>query len=1027
MPLTVPRTGPYRYGLHLLTLIIALVFQQGATYAQTPAVTVQGRVKDANNPIPGVTIRVAGGTTGTTTDGAGVFKITAPGDAALLFSAYGFKSQTIQINNRTSIDVVMEVDTKALEEVVVVGYGTQKKVNLTGAVTSVKGADLLSRPIANPAAMLQGTMPGVQVTQGTGEPGNENVSIKIRGSGTFSSSGTDPLVLIDGVEGKLGDLNPNNIESISVLKDAASASIYGARAANGVILVTTKQGAEGKMVVEYDGNYGIYKATKLFNLVTNSAEYMELYNEALTNTGISTGLYPQDQIDLYRNATDHTLFPNTDWLSLIFQTAPTQNHNLSISGGRNGTTYNASIGYVDQQGIMKGFNYKKYNARLNVTSQVNKSIRFGANISLKSGNREAPVFGSEDMFLSAMSQAPTYSPYLADGSGRYTYKAYDFEYNNKNPIALLDGKINHNTEDYAIGAQGWVEIQLAKHLSWYTKAAVNGTFDKYNDFRPPLQLYNFKTNAFMTSLDLGGGLEMQDQQTIYTNMYSYLNYDRSFGMHNFKLMAGYNNESSTYQYLKASRKQFPTDDLRQLDAGSPSIQYANGTKNGWALMSFFGRFNYNYNDRYLFEANLRYDGSSKLTPASRWAAFPSFSAGWRVTEEKFMKNLEARWLDNLKIRGSWGQLGNQNIDNYAYQSILDFTGNYSFDDAALSTGVAQSTLSNPSIRWETTTMSDIGLDLDIFQGWNITADWYKKRVTDILRPSQVTGVVGLKPPTINNGTVENTGFEFGIAYHHVVKNGALSGLSYSVGGNLEHYKNKLVSFGAREIDGYRIREQGGEYNAYYVLEQTGIFQSEEEVKNSPKQFSDNTLPGDLKFKDQNGDGVVNDDDRVVVSGAFPAMNYALRMSAQWKGFDISAMAQGVDNVKFYVSDWGTVPFVQGAPPTTNWLNRWTEANHSTTLPRLYFGWNAPDKVRRNSTFYLQDASYLRLKNLTFGYTLPVKVTRQIGIDNVRVYFSGDNLLTATKYPGLDPERANSGSFVQYPQNKIYSFGLNVKF
>ena len=346
---------------------------------------------------------------------------------------------------------------------------------------------------------------------------------------------------------------------------------------------------------------------------------MELYNEALTNTGISTGLYPQDQIDLYRNATDHTLFPNTDWLSLIFQTAPTQNHNLSISGGRNGTTYNASIGYVDQQGIMQGFNYKKYNARLNVTSQVNKSIRFGANISLKSGNREAPVFGSEDMFLSAMSQAPTYSPYLADGSGRYTYKAYDFEYNNKNPIALLDGKINHNTEDYAIGAQGWVEIQLAKHLSWYTKAAVNGTFDKYNDFRPPLQLYNFKTNAFMTSLDLGGGLEMQDQQTIYTNMYSYLNYDRSFGMHNFKLMAGYNNESSTYQYLKASRKQFPTDDLRQLDAGSPSIQYANGTKNGWALMSFFGRFNYNYNDRYLFEANLRYDGSSKLTPASRWA------------------------------------------------------------------------------------------------------------------------------------------------------------------------------------------------------------------------------------------------------------------------------------------------------------------------------------------------------------------------------------------------------------------------
>ncbi|RFS24474.1 TonB-dependent receptor [Chitinophaga silvatica] len=1025
MLLPVPRKWLHHYGLSLFAILLGLLLSQ-VLYAQSP-VTIQGRVYDKSNPIPGATIRVEGTTTGATSDAAGYFKITASANATLLFTAYGFKPQTIPVNNRTSIDVIMEVDTKALDEVVVVGYGTQKKVNLTGAVATVKGSDLLTRPVTNPAAMLQGTMAGVQVVQSTGEPGNEGVSIRIRGTGTYSGAGVDPLVLIDGVEGKLTDLNPNNIENISVLKDAASASIYGARAANGVILVTTKQGTEGKMVVQYDGNYGIYKPTKLFKLITNSAEYMELYNEARINSGLNNGLYPQDQIDLYRNATDHNLYPNTDWLSLIFQTAPTQNHNLSFSGGRNGTTYNASIGYVDQQGIMKGFNYKKYNARLNITSQVNKAIRFGANIALKSGKKEAPVFGAEDMFLSAMAQAPTYSPKLADGSGRYTYKAYDFEYNNKNPIALLDGKINHNTDDYAVNAQGWFEVQITKHLSWYTKAAVNAAFDKYNDFRPPLQLYNFKTNEFMTTLDLGGGLEMQDQQNIYTNLYSYLNYERSFNGHNFKLMAGYNNESSTYQYLKAARKNFPTDDLRQLDAGSPSIQYANGTKNGWALMSYFGRLNYNFKDRYLLEANLRYDGSSRLTPASRWAAFPSFSAAWRVTEESFMKNLQLSWLDNLKLRGSWGKLGNQNIGNYPYQSILSFTGNYSFDDATLNTGVAQEQLANPGIRWETTTISDIGIDIDVLKGWNITADWYKKRTTDILANAQVTAAVGLQPPTINNGTLDNTGIELGLAYNHLVQQGALKGLSYTIGGTLEHYKNKLVSFGPRQIDGYRIRQEGQEYNAYYMLEQIGIFQSEDEIKNSPKQFNDATVPGDLKYKDQNGDGVINDLDRVTMSGNYPALNYSLRVALQWNRFDLSAMAQGVNNVKFYVSEWGTIPFVQGAPPTTDWRDRWTETNHSTTMPRIYWGWNAPDRVRRASSYYLQDASYLRLKNLTIGYTLPVTVTRRVGIDFLRVYFSGDNLFTATKYKGLDPERYSSGNFVQYPQNKIYSFGINVKF
>lgn len=1012
----------------LVIMALTWLLLQFSVTAHAQSITVQGRVSGGGTPLPGAVVRVAGGTTGTTTGADGTYNISVPGTAILLITSYGYKEQTVNVNNRTNIDITMEVDPKSLEEVVVVGYGTQKKVNLTGAVATVNGSDLIKRPITNPNAMLQGTMPGVQVSQGTGEPGNENTTIRIRGTGTFSNAGSDPLVLIDGVEGKLSDLNPNNIENVSVLKDAASASIYGARAANGVVLVTTKQGLEGKLQVQYDFNYGIYKPTKLFKLITNSAEYMELFNEARINSGLNSGLYTQEQIDQYRNATDRTLYPNTDWLSLIFQTAPTQNHNLNFSGGRNGTTFNASIGYVDQEGIMKGFNYKKYNARLNVTSQVSKRIRFGSNIALKYGHREAPVFGSEDMFLSAMAQAPTYSPKLADGSGHYTYKAYDLEYNNKNPIALLDGKINRNTDDYSVMAQGWIEVSLLKHLSWYTKGGVNAFFDKYKDFRPPLQLYNFRTNQLMTILDLGGGLEVQDQQNIYTNIYSYLNYERGFnGGHGIKVQAGYSTEKSTYQYLKASRKQFSTDLLRELDAGSPAIQYANGTQNGWALLSFFGRLDYNYKERYLFEANMRYDGSSRLNPDGRWGVFPSFSAGWRVTEEEFVKNMHLSWLDNLKIRGSWGQLGNQNIGNYPYQAILNFTGNYSFDDASLTSGVAQQSLSNANIKWETTTITDVGLDLSILQGLNLTADWYKKRTADILRISQVTGAVGMDAPTVNSGTLENTGLELGLSYNHTVNNGALKGLNYTIGGNLEHYKNKVVKFGQKEIDGYRIRQEGQEWNAYYMLEMIGIFQTEDEVQRSPKQYNDATVPGDIKYKDQNGDGVINDNDRIVMGGNYPSLNYSFSASAQWKGFDLSAMAQGVRGQRFFVSEWGTIPFVQGAPPTTDWRDRWTPEHPSTTMPRIYWGWGAPDRVRRASSYYLQDASYLRLKNLTLGYTLPLSLTKRIGVNSVRVYFSGDNLFTATDYRGLDPERASSGNLVQYPQNKIYSFGLNVKF
>ncbi|MBB5619442.1 TonB-linked SusC/RagA family outer membrane protein [Pedobacter cryoconitis] len=1010
--------------LHLFTL---------KSFAQE--ITVQGKITDATGPLPGIAVRAEGTTQVTSTNAQGRYTIKAAGNTSLTFTSVGYKSQTVQVNNRTTIDITLVSESRALDEVVVVGYGTQKKVNLTGSVATVSGNDLIKRPVVNPAAMLQGTMPGVQVIQSKGEPGNEGVSIRIRGNGTFSGAGSDPLVLIDGVPGNLSDVNPNNIDNVSVLKDAASAAMYGSRAANGVVLVTTKQGQSGKMSIQYDANVGIYKPTKLFDLVTNSAQYMDLYNEARINSGLTDPslLYPQDQIDLYRNSTDRVKYPNTDWLSLIFKTAPTQTHNLTFNGGNDKTTYNVSLGYVNQNGIMRGFNYKKYNARINLTSKINEHIKFGTNVLLKSGTLESTPFGSGDMFLSAMSQAPTYGPYLTDGSGRLTYKAYDFEYNNKNPFGVLNNNITHNTNDYTLNAQAWVEVQFNKDFSWYTKGAINATFDKYKDFRTPVPEYNFRTNLLATTLDLGSGLTVQDQQTIYTNLYSYLNYSHNFNGHSLKAQAGYSIEQNHYQYLSGYRKEFPNQDLRELNAGSPSIQSTNGTGNQWGLMSYFGRLNYNYKERYLVEGNVRYDGSSKFNTGNRWGVFPSFSAGWRVTEEPFFKALELGWVDNLKVRGSWGKLGNQNIVvngygiNYPYQALLQLTGNYSFDNSSLTTGVAQADLNNPLIQWETTTMTDVGLDLTIFKNFNLTADWYKKRTTDILRQSQVTALVGLGAPIINDGIVENTGVEFGLTYNNTIKSGLFTGLTYSAGVNLDHNSNKLVKFGQREIGGSSINQNGQPWNSFYLLQVEGIFQSAAEVQNSPKQYNDNTLAGDLKYKDVNGDGKIDDNDRTIIPGVFPKLNYAFNLSASWKGFDISAMLQGVYGVKYFVTGWGTIPFVQGAPPTTDWLDRWTPENPSTTMPRMYWGGNAPQKITRASTFFLQDGSYLRLKNLVFGYTIPTKIVKTIGLERLRVYFSGDNLFTSTKFKGLDPERGGSGDLVQYPQNKIYSFGLNVTF
>lgn len=1036
-------------GASLLLLCISPQFavadglkQDAVTIMQQQNLKVSGVVTDeAGEPLIGVSVLVKGTTLGNITDLNGRFSLDVPEGSILEISYIGYKTQSIKAQ-REPMNIVLKEDAQKLDEVVVVGFGTQKKVNLTGSVSAVTGDDISKRPVANAAILLQGQIPGLRVNQGLGQPGGEGTSFRIRGQGTFSSAGSDPLILINGVPGSMTNLDPSVIESVSVLKDAASAAIYGARAANGVILVTTKQGAVGdKVHISYHGNVGLHTPTKLYDRVTNSVEYMELANLAWKNSGTGKQ-YTQDQINLYRNNVGDPQYPNFDWQDYMFRTAVVQTHNLSMAGSTEKTTYNVALNFVDQPGTMRGFKYRKYNATIDLTARITNFIKVGTYANLMYGETEQPRQGQNDAFLSTLSQAPTYMPWLPDdGTGirRWTSSAYSFESHNKNMPAIIGDNAMKRDNNFDINAQLWLEINLAKGLTWYTKGAARLQSNKSKDWRgSTTYTYDYHTGERSSELDKGGlGLSVGDGRRFYTNLYSYLKYDLSLvdNAHNFSLMVGYNQESEKYETLNAYRKDFAFD-LPVLNAGGTADWSNSGGEEEWAIQSLFGRFNYDFKERYLFEANMRYDGTSRISDENRWGVFPSFSVAWRATEEEFIKNLNLNWLNNFKLRGSWGQLGNQNIGLYPYQAMISGVDDYPFTKTSdgVIIGYQQTAYANRNIKWETTTITDIGFDLQVFDGLSVTFDWYKKTTDDILRSSQVSSLLGLSAPTVNNGSVENKGIEVALNYANMVKGGTFRGFRYNAGVYFDRSRNKLTEFGAEEIGSYSIKREGLPYDEYYMLECIGVFADQAEINASPKQFNDNTQPGDLKYKDVSGpdgkpDGVIDNYDRRTFSGRFPGFEYGINASATWKGFDLSLIGQGVADKKYYTTDWGVQPFMQGSSPNKDYIKHmWTEENpYGAKHPKLYWQDMGGGKNTRPNSYYLKDASFFRLKNVTLGYTLPRVWTEKANISKVRIYFSGDNLLTLTPYKGLDPERNGDGRDAIYPQNRIYSFGLNVEF
>ncbi len=1013
---TIPFVAPFFLSTLYLPVQAAntVVFQQ--------QVSISGTVKDARGTVlPGVTVQVKRTNQTVKTDEQGRFTINATAKDVLHITSVGYTPQDVVVGDAKTYSITLQDETEQIDEVVVVGYGTQKKVNLSGSVASVSGKTITERPVPNVQNLLQGRIAGLEVVQPTGEPGRDNGSMRIRGLGSSGAS-SDPLVLIDGVIGSMSNLSPQDIENVTVLKDAASASIYGARSANGVILVTTKKGKVGTSNIEYTGNWGTSEATKYPDLITNSVTYMEMYNSARARSG-QPAMYTQAQIDSYKNNPNSAEYPNFNWLDHVLGKGPIQNHNLSANGGSEKSTHNISFNYLDQNSITKGYLYKRYNGLTDYTTQVHKRVKVGTNVNFSYQDFKAPWLTNDDLLLLAYAAAPTFSPWLPDGSGRSAGRDYmSTGGTNRTPEEVYNTGAQL-TKNYNVNAQAFVDVDLMTGLKWSSKAAFTFFNQEYKQRQFGSPAYAFHPNDKGEYEQSGNGnpgfvgLRQSSGRNITKTFYSTLNYVKTLAEdHNISVLGGYEQQDNRSTSLGGGRYNFPNNTIMELDGSSPKDQTLNGSSFEWALKSFFGRVNYDYKGKYFVEGNIRHDGTSRVDPKYRWGTFGGASAAWRISEEDFIKN-NATWLDNLKLRASYGALGNQEISNYPYQDILDGT-TYTF--TGLEAGVMKTRLVEKNLRWEKTAITDFGLDVDIYKGLlGATIDWYNKNTTDILETrTDVPASIGLSAPVVNAGSMVNKGIEFELRHQN-----RIGEFNYGANVIFNRYRNKVTS---RLAETLGTIEVGQPYNNYFLYDWIGIFQSQADIDNSPKQPNSGAVkPGDLKMRDVDGNGSIGPEDRIRIS-RFPDYSYSFNVYAGWKGFNLSAFFQGVQGQKVQVSQWGYDPFMQGSAPPTRFLDAWSPTNPSNTVPAVYLSGYA-GVSGYPSTYFLQDASYLRLKNLYLSYTFPESITKSIAAKGITVYVSGDNLITWTKYEGNDPERSGSGRFAQFPQLKMYTAGIKIKY
>ncbi|MDR1919215.1 MAG: TonB-dependent receptor [Tannerellaceae bacterium] len=1015
---------------------------------------ISGRVVDASNePIIGANVVEKGTTNGSITDIDGNFSLNVREGAVLVVSYIGYTQRELSVGNQQRLTIQLTEDSQAIDEVVVVGYGTQKKVNLTGAVSTVKfDQEMENRPITDVSQALQGKVTGVWATQFSGNPGDDGATIRIRGYGSLGTASNsrdpNPLILIDGIEGKMSEVDPSAIESMTILKDAASAAIYGSRAANGVILIETKKGEADKVRLTYNGYVGIQQLGRSPDLISNSAEYMELWNEALTNTG-GAQLFPDDVINAFKTGTDPYKYPNTDFSKAIFREAFTTQHTLSANvGSKNSTTF-VSLSYMANNGIMYQTSAERYSLNLNNETKINNWLRIGARARMQRRvNLEPAGMGGTSGINRALYMVanghPFAPPYLQDGK---TFGASQAVYlsgeragqaivDTRNPFPdLYNGEQRTSNNFFRGNVFGTLTFMEGLALTAnYSGQYTNNTRDRYNQ---PIYCYlDLEGNGMTKSLDYITTVtnERRVNDEWYSTFFANLNFNRTFAdIHEVSGVVGYQQESLTKRYTEAKRINPPKDELHQVNAGTDNIE-AYGNKYEWRMLSYFGRVNYALMGKYLFEVNVRADASSRFAKENRWGYFPSLSAGWRLGEESFIKDLGV--FDNLKLRASWGQLGNQNTgsrnntDYFPYLTIVtqDYSRSYNYGNS-LAPGAAVIGLSEANLTWETTTTTDIGVDLGFLKNrLNIEADYFYKLTSDILvaLPLPIT-MGGLTPPTENIGEVENKGFELNASWQDRLKS---TGLSYRVGANFTLVNNMVTKFqGGKSPDQLWLIREGYSFNSLYGYICEGVYQSDEEGATHLYANSYKPVAGDLKYKDLNGDGKIDNGDMTGLGNTIPKYNFGLNGSVSYKNFDLSFAFSGSAGYTAYFNNaWSQPLGVSGGPIFTRWRDRWTPDNPSQTIPRITIN----NAWLRNyaSSFWTADMFWMKLKNIQLGYLVPQAISKKLSLQKLYVYLNASEVFTLVNsdYEGYDPERDTMGNgYYHYPVPQVFSLGLNVTF
>ena len=990
-------------------------------HAQQQAKTVTGTVTDVSGePIIGANIRIKGTTTGTITDIDGNFSIEAEPQSVIEVSYIGYLTQETVINNQKSIRFLLKEDTKTLDEVVVIGYGVQKKADLTGSVANINTEKLNTQSNANIGQALQGKIAGVDIVSQGGAPGS-GTRIMVRGIGTLNNA--SPLYIVDGMYmNSIDHINPNDIASIDVLKDASSAAIYGSRAANGVIIVTTKEGSntEGKPIIDLSVNLGISTASKFLDML-DAKGWAEV-------TTIARQAIGKPAVDM---ATDLANKPDNDWQDIMFRPALMQNYNLSVKGGGKYSTYYTGLGYFNQDGIVKGTNYQRYN--IQSKNDYKRGIFSAGTNLIISFSHDKPLHQElrGGMIGTILQSVPTLEKYDDTREGGYG-GTYGDVVNIPHPLAIIDDNImDRYNENVKIFANLYAQIELFKGLKYKLNLTPDFSFERYKNY---LNKYDFglATNSITQLTER----QRRRRNILVENL---LTFDRTFGEHKISALAGYTYQDSRFRHIQAYGEGLPQG-LEEIDAATTN---RSNEGNSWrsVLTSILGRVFYSYQNKYLFTATIRRDGSSKFGKNNRYGYFPSFSLGWNVAEEKFMENVH--WLDQLKLRGGYGVLGNQEIDNYQYSSTITTGINYPDGNGGLLQGAFPKNFANPDIKWEETAMTNVGIDFMAFNNrLSLTADYYVKNTKDILLTVPIPiSSGGANDPIRNAGKIRNNGFEFNLGWMDQPN----PDISYGINLIGSFNKNKVIAMGSESgsIKGGSTNQNittsetkaGYPIGGYWLISTAGYFNSQEEVDayaKDGKKIQPAAEPGDIKFVDANNDGVINDDDRVFQGSPFPDFTFALNGNMRYKNFDLSIGLQGVLGNKIYNATRQTLEDVtKGSNFLASCLDYWTPENKNASHPRLT--WDDPNRnTRAESDRYLENGSYLRLRSVQLGYTFP-QTWFKGAIQHARVYINAENLFTITSYSGYSPDvnadNANYRGFDNfiYPTNRTFMLGLNVTF